>query len=258
MTDFDIQDFDYTEKQQHDIDAQDDTQHILLTDIAPNSWNPHRMTEEELRDLEQSVIDGGQWRPILVVHMDAPDDTDPKPVAPYRIVDGEHLWKALSNLYIQGLAPEKARVMVLGDNSQIPVWRQQEIGQTINHGLRGSLEDPEKTRAIIQNLRKHRPEEVVAKRMNMGIEGLQHVGRVSTPQSPKAPTMVSAVKTRNTERQNLHVALVFDNADEVKEFETRLEEVGSSLGLHKQDYKRRAGRYRIEVLFRIFEKLLDD
>ena len=245
---------DFTDKQQTDIDQHDDTQHICLTDIAPNPWNPHRMTAQELQELEQSVIDGGQWRPILVVRMDEPDELDPEPVAPYRIVDGEHLWRALSNLYIQGLVPDTARVMVVANNSEMPTWRQQEIGQTINHGLRGSLEDPEKTREIVQNLRKFRPDEIVAKRMNIGVEGVKHLSRVSTPRTPKAPTMVSAVKTQNEERRGLTVALVFDNAEEVKQFEDLLEDAGTNLGLFKTDFSRRAGRYRIEVLFRLLEE----
>jgi hypothetical protein len=241
------------------VTAYDTTFTIPLTEISPNAWNPHRMTDEELKALEQSILDSGQWRPILVVEMDDADETDPSPQSEYRIVDGEHLWRALSSLYTQGLSSDQARVMILGKNSEIPIWKQQEIGQTINHGLRGSIEDPEKTRRITLEILKHRKIEVVARRMNMGVEGVRHLTqapevRRGVPQI--APTMKGSVRTRNLERKSLHVALVFDNATELEHFEKNLRRVGEELGLFAQHYQNRAGRYRIEVLTRLLEQAL--
>lgn len=239
----------------------DSTVTVSLSDLMPNPWNPHRMTPEQMQDLEQSVLDHGQIRAVLVVEMDAPDEYSPEwpPEAPYRIVDGEHLWRVLSGLHLRGLHPDQVRVMVLGKNSDIEVWRQQEIGQTINHGLRGTEEDPEKTRQILDELLKHRKPEVLAKRLGMGVAGIRHltepaVARPSArPTKVKSPSLASAVKTRNPERKNYVIALVFEDADELQEFEVLIERAGEALGINRQDYAGRAGRYRIDVLTELLE-----
>jgi hypothetical protein len=247
---------------------QDSTHVVPLTDLMPNPWNPHRMTADEEDDLMTSVEEGGQWRPILVVAMDVADEETPLEhlTAAYRIVDGEHLYRALTALHLRGLVPNEAKVMVLGKNSEIPTWRQKEIGQTINHGLRGSLEDAQKTRELMRDLLKYRTDEMVAKRVGMGPAAVRHLAALPGKVNPGRPgvsrqggsvaTVKNAVVTRNRERQSTTIALVFETAQELQDFEASLEQVGGHLGVYRDQYKGRAGRYRIELLQRVLDDLL--
>lgn len=222
----------------------DATQTVKLTEVFPNPWNPHRMTEAEMDGLIASVREDGQWRPVLVVEMDTPDEHSPSPPARYRIVDGEHLYKALVSLHLAGEWPDAVRVMVYGKNSEIPAWKQMEIGQTINHGLRGSVEDPDKTRRIYEELVKRKPIEEIAKRFSLGVAGVKHLSspaRVSRPTSLAEAVRPAAYK----ERQATTVALVFDTPKEMQAFEALVDRAAGRVAL---DEGLKRGRMRIRVI----------
>lgn len=234
----------------------DSTLSLSLFDLFPNPWNPHRMTEAEMSDLIQSVREDGQWRPVLAVRMDAPDEHTPgAPPAPYRIVDGEHLWRALCALHTEGTFPATVRVMVLGDNSKLDADRQMDIGQTINHGLRGSVEDPAKTKQVLERLLRRRSEEQVARRMNIGTAGVRHLAEVTPRRVPSAVSPASGMGTLGNavtstpyaERKQSTLALVFDSAQEMKEFEALLEQFAHLLD-PSVDYHNRRGQRRIALI----------
>lgn len=233
----------------------DSTVAVSIFDIFPNPWNPHRMTEEEQNALIQSVREDGQWRPVLVVEMDVPDDQTPDPPAKYRIVDGFHLWTALIALHSEGQHSGLARVMVLGKNSEIDIVRQMDIGQTINHGLRGSIEDPTKTQQVMAQLLTRRPPEEVARRMNIGTAGVRHltdtpVRKPTTTALPNAGigTLGSAVVSSPYQERKLStLALVFNTADEMRQFDASLELFAHLLD-PAVDYKHRRGQRRIDII----------
>lgn len=220
----------------------DSTTTVSLRDIAPNPWNPHRMLPEELDALKQSILEDGQWRPILVIEMDVPDDETPVIKAPYRIIDGEHLYKALN-----ALGYSEAQVMVYGKNSEVPTWKQKEIGQVINHGLRGSVEDPVKTQAIYQELVRYRPEEVLARRVGLGVTGIKSFVEPTEVKREARPVPLGVRSTPYQERKTSTVALVFETAAEQKKFEDLVDAVGGEL-IDPEPYAGRRGQYRIAVL----------
>lgn len=211
---------------------------VPLTDIQPNPWNPHRMTPEEFERLVESVKEDGQWRPIIVVEMDQPDEYTPTVDFKYRIVDGEHLFKALVQLHLEGLWPNLANVVVYGKNSEVPIWKQMEIGQTINHGLRGSVEDPVKTKEVLSNILRHRPVEAVAKKIGLGEVGVKKV--VSEPKSLGATS-----PARYKERENYTIALLFASAEELEEFENLVAQL-----VTEEDKALPKGRRRLAVIKR--------
>ncbi|API81885.1 ParB like nuclease/partitioning protein [Thermus phage G20c] len=219
---------------------------VPLTDIQPNPWNPHRMTEEEFEALIASVREDGQWRPIIVVEMDVPDEYTPKVEFPYRIVDGEHLYRALVQLHMEGVWPNLANVVVYGKNSEVPVWKQMEIGQTINHGLRGSKEDPVKTKQVLDQILKHRPVEAVARKLGMGVAGVKRVAEAPKPVRLSGPSYMPTYK----ERQNHVIALLFSTADELKEFDDLVQSLATP-----EERKLPRGQRRLSVLKRALQAL---
>ncbi|GAA5500473.1 hypothetical protein Dxin01_00194 [Deinococcus xinjiangensis] len=184
---------------------------VSLTDIEPNPWNPHGMTDAEFSLLRQSVKDKGQWRPIVVIEMDVPDEYTPEPEGKYRIIDGSHLHRAMIGNHLEDGESDTGLVLVYGKNSEVPVEVQMEIGQTINHGMRGSLEDTKKTGLIVDVLTRRFPIEEIARRTGQSATFLESARRVAAEPSLRraAPVTVRS----NAERQGQTVPLVFeDNA----------------------------------------------
>lgn len=223
---------------------------VPLTDIQPNPWNPHRMTSQEFEALVQSVREDGQWRPIIVVEMDQPDEHTPVLEYKYRIVDGEHLYRALIHLHLEGVWPNAANVIIYGKNSEVPAWKQMEIGQTINHGIRGSIEDPKKTQEILNTILKHRPVEVVAKKLGMGELGVKKVA--AAPSKPKSVGAAVAPPSRYKERENYTIALLFPTAEELQEFEELVAQLTTA-----EDLALPKGRRRLAVIKRCLVQALE-
>jgi hypothetical protein len=219
---------------------------VPLTAIQPNPWNPHRMTEDEFEALVASVREDGQWRPIIVVEMDVPDEYTPVVEFPYRIVDGEHLYRALVQLHMEGVWPNLANVVVYGKNSEVPVWKQMEIGQTVNHGLRGSKEDPQKTKEVINQILKHRPVEAVARKLGMGVVGVKRVAEAFKPVRLTSTAYAQPYR----DRQNHVIALLFSTADELKEFDELVHSLATP-----EEQKLTRGLRRLSVIRRALQAL---
>jgi hypothetical protein len=253
---------------EHDFDYDDATSRVELSDIAPNPWNPHRMTGEEIKALIESIREDGQWRPILVVEMDEPDELDPEILARYRIVDGEHAYHALCALTLEGAHDGTARVMVLGKNSAIPVWKQQLWGQTINHGLRGSQEDAELTRQVFARIMRHRSPEHIAKRVGLGEGAVAHLAGTRLPSAPARPAGVLPVQPSGLaagvqgaeyqERKAYVTALSFPDATTQARFDALMGDVGEIVALDPDAYQGRRGQFRVDALMLALEKFVKD
>lgn len=225
-------------------------QQVPLTDIQPNPWNPHRMTPSEFETLVQSVREDGQWRPIIVIEMDQGDEYTPKPEYPYRIIDGEHLYRALVQLHLEGVWPNVANVVVYGKNSEVPVWKQMEIGQTINHGIRGSVEDPKKTQELLNTILKHRPAEVVAKKLGLGETGVKRIASGVSARKPLGASV--APPSSYKEREYYTIALLFSTAEEAEEFEKMIADLTT-----EEDMTLPKGRRRLAVIKRALVQALN-
>ena len=66
-----------------------------LTDIAPNSYNPNRQSDADFELLLRSIREDGFTQPIVAVRTEDPELAKKHP---YTIVDGEHRWRAASQL----------------------------------------------------------------------------------------------------------------------------------------------------------------
>lgn len=209
------------------MDKEPQTLSVYLDEIQPNPWNPHGMTHQEFEDLKESLKEDGQWRQILVVKMDEPDDFTPtlNPDQPYRIIDGEHLHRAMVSNSLAGEGPDKALVLVYGNNSEVPVERQMEIGQTINHGMRGSLEDARKTGMIVERMLSIRSEEELSRRTGQSINFLQTARRMYSEPARRAGNEdmpnASAVRV-NKERKGQTVPLVFEDNETLEEYNSHI------------------------------------
>lgn len=226
---------------------QPETRTALLAEIIANPWNAHGMTPDELAALRESIAEHGAWRPIIVVELDEADEYTP--VIPdgvkYRIVDGYHLHKALS---MDALEQDRAdvadaEVMVIGLNSRVPVETQMEIGQTVNHGGRGSLEDPVKTGRIVEILTRRRPIEEVARRTGQSASFLETSRRVAEEGPRRVAEVVSAAPQKD--RGGSHVPLVFEDASELREFHELIAEAERSVDPEKT---LTAGRRRVATV----------
>lgn len=232
--------------------------HARLSEILPNPWNPHGMTDAEFGALRESIREQGAWRPILVVELDQPDEHTPHVPdgVRYRIVDGFHLHKALSAEALAAGNPDaQAAIFVLGKNSEVPLATQMEVGQTINHGLRGSLEDAAKTGRIVEVLSQHRPIEEIARRTGQSVNFLQAARR--TVQEPSVRAVTPAAPPRRApaaEREGQHVPLVFEDAGTLREFR---EQIGRAEALVDPQGKLTAGRRRVAAVMAALRALGD-
>jgi len=64
-------------------------QEVPVRMLEPNPWNPNRMPEDLYQALKAHMEKGGKVDPLIVM---------PKPVYGYLIVDGEHRWRAATEL----------------------------------------------------------------------------------------------------------------------------------------------------------------
>lgn len=75
-----------------------ETKVILLVDLRPNPWNPNEMTPTDLARLRKEIQQEGFLDPLIVVPW---KDQDGKPF--YRILGGEHRYRAACELGLKGL-----------------------------------------------------------------------------------------------------------------------------------------------------------
>lgn len=195
-----------------------------LYEIIPNGWNPHGMKSEEFKALRESIREKGVYRPIVVVELDAPDEYTPDhTVAKYRIVDGEHLHKALVHEHMENGATDEAVIMIYGKNSEVDISTQMEIGQQINHGLRGSLEDTHKTGEIVKRLSMTRSIEEISRRTGQSVTFLESAKRAVEPIVVRTRTTDPAILPRkNVERQGQTIPLVFEDNKTLSRYVTSI------------------------------------
>ena len=62
-------------------------QYVPLETIKPNEWNPNRQSDHDFELLTRSMEEDGFTQPIVVVNSEDPNFK-------YKIVDGEHRWRA--------------------------------------------------------------------------------------------------------------------------------------------------------------------
>lgn len=223
---------------------------VKLHEITPNGWNPHGMKPEEFTALRESVREKGVYRPIVVVELDSTDEYTPDiSFSKYRIVDGEHLFKAILHEQMENGGTDEATVLVYGKNSQVPLETQMEIGQQINHGLRGSLEDPEKTGHIVQRLSMTRSIEEISRRTGQSVNFLETVRKVVEPTVRREYEPVAARKS--TERQGQTIPLVFEDNETLQRYVTAIKEWETAVD---PDNLLTPGRRRIAAVLEAVER----
>lgn len=192
---------------------------LNLEDIAPNNWNPHGMTDAEFSLLRESVREKGQFRPIVVIEMDVGDEFDPAPSAPYRIIDGQHLHKALVAEHLEHHGTGLATVLVYGKNSEVGQDIQMEIGQTINHGMRGTLEDAHKTGKIVEILSRTRSLDDISRRTGQSTTYLESTRRIVSDTPRRSSPIVTTERTGG-DRKGQTVPLVFEDTATLARYNT--------------------------------------
>lgn len=192
-----------------------------LHEIIPNGWNPHGMKPGEFDALRESIREKGVYRPIVVVELDASDEYTPDhTVAKYRIIDGEHLHKGMVHEHMENSATDEAVILVYGKNSEIDISTQMEIGQQINHGLRGSLEDTHKTGEIVKRLSMTKSIEEIAKRTGQSVTFLESARRVVEPIVRRTDPVI--LPRKNVERQGQTIPLVFEDSETLSRYVTSI------------------------------------
>lgn len=222
---------------------------VLLEEISPNPWNPHGMTATEFAALKDSIRERGVIRPIVVVSMDVGDAQTPNPLTSYRIVDGEHLWRALCDLALAGECGSTVPVLVLGNNSEIPLADQMEAGQLINHGGRGSLEDTAKTGRMVEIMTRVRPLVDVARRTGQDLAYLETAQRRVAPQPRIVPPAIAL-----SERHGQTVPLVFESNEDLANYLKLIKPIETFVDIAGE---MGAGRRRVKAVLWALERAGD-
>ena len=81
---------------------------LPIDKVLPNPWNPNKQNDRQYQAEIQSILDNGFIAPILVR----------KQGEDYQIIDGEHRWKALNEIFERGLEgkwnlPELAKSLTI-------------------------------------------------------------------------------------------------------------------------------------------------
>ena len=88
--------------------------YLPITKVTPNPWNPNKQTERQYAAEIESICDNGFVMPILV-------RKHPEKKGYYEIIDGEHRWKALTQIATEN-KKGKGNVPTLVENKQIPAF----------------------------------------------------------------------------------------------------------------------------------------
>jgi hypothetical protein len=105
---------------------------VSRDDVEPNPWNPNEMDDREMASLVEQIQDTGFDEPVIVV---------PHPEKPgkYRIVNGEHRWKAAGILHLEKIP------VVVKEN-----WTDEDvkIHSVRRNVVRGKLNDEKFTKLV--------------------------------------------------------------------------------------------------------------
>ncbi len=110
-----------------------------LTEIKPNEYNPNRQSDADFDLLLRSITEDGFTQPIVAVRNDGDDAGQ----YPYTIVDGEHRWRAASQL---GMAEVPLAV--------VPMTLEQARIATLRHNRARGSEDIELATEVLRDLEK--------------------------------------------------------------------------------------------------------
>jgi ParB/RepB/Spo0J family partition protein len=111
-----------------------------LTAIAPNSYNPNRQSDADFELLLRSITEDGFTQPIVAVRTEDPELAKKHP---YTIVDGEHRWRAASQL---GMTEVPLAV--------VPMTLAQARIATLRHNRARGSEDIELATEVLRDLEK--------------------------------------------------------------------------------------------------------
>tara|TARA_B100000902_G_C27318909_1_gene923042 strand:+ start:4333 stop:5265 length:933 start_codon:yes stop_codon:yes gene_type:complete len=109
--------------------------YTALTDIQPNEWNPNRQSDHDFELLTKSMEEDGFTQPVVVVN------NEKNPDYKFKIVDGEHRWRAAS-----ALGYEEIPVIV------VPMTEAQAKIATFRHNRARGSEDYELAASLMKDL----------------------------------------------------------------------------------------------------------
>tara|TARA_R110000803_G_scaffold16806_2_gene46035 strand:+ start:941 stop:1744 length:804 start_codon:yes stop_codon:yes gene_type:complete len=111
-----------------------------LGEIMPNDYNPNRQSDSDFDLLLRSITEDGFTQPIVAVRTADPEQAKQYP---YTIVDGEHRWRAASQL---GLTEVPLAV--------VPMSLEQAKIATLRHNRARGSEDIELATEVLRDLEK--------------------------------------------------------------------------------------------------------
>lgn len=109
-----------------------------ITEIKPNSYNPNRQSDNDFDLLLRSISEDGFTQPIVAVRTADPDEAKQYP---FTIVDGEHRWRAASQL---GMTEVPLAV--------VPMTLEQARIATLRHNRARGSEDIELATEVLRDL----------------------------------------------------------------------------------------------------------
>lgn len=112
-----------------------------LDQIKPNEYNPNRQSDNDFDLLLRSITEDGFTQPIVAVR--TADDDPNKGEYPFTIVDGEHRWRAASEL-----GYEEVPLAV------VPMTLEQARIATLRHNRARGSEDIELATEVLRDLEK--------------------------------------------------------------------------------------------------------
>jgi ParB family transcriptional regulator, chromosome partitioning protein len=136
-----------------ELEAAGVTSELLITDIAPNPWQPRRVfNEEKLKELAESIREVGQVQPIVVRRV----------ATGYQIVAGERRWRAHK---ILGLDSIKAVVTDCSDSDMA-------VLAMVENVSRDDLSDYEISRSIRRTEKEFPDRKRLAEALGLSKSGL--------------------------------------------------------------------------------------
>ncbi len=109
--------------------------YTTMDTIEPNEWNPNRQSDHDFELLTRSIEEDGFTQPIVVVNNES------NPNYKYKIVDGEHRWRAAS-----AMGFEEIPVVV------VPMTEAQAKIATFRHNRARGSEDYELASSLMKDL----------------------------------------------------------------------------------------------------------
>jgi ParB-like chromosome segregation protein Spo0J len=175
-------------------------EYVSAVALTPNDYNPNRQGEHEFTMLKSSILEDGFTDPVKVVEVDGGE---------LRIVDGEHRWRAVRELFEEGALPDDMLAIV-----KLPMGEAQAKIATLRHNRARGSEDIQLATDVLRDLESLGALDWAADSLDMSDDELQRLladipaaeslageefGEAWTPGSPKAedggPVQVDATES---------------------------------------------------------------